>query len=73
VVAWDRLEELFGADTTAAFARLRARFQPLLVRGDTTPAAEALAAGETPLRSGNGHASIHRTHLVEKTLRFERR
>ena len=34
---------------------------------------ELLAAGETPVRSGNGHASIYRIHLLEKTGRFERR
>ena len=40
---------------------------------ETTPAAETLAAGEAPLRAGDGHASIYRIHLLEKTGRFERR
>lgn len=72
VIAWGRFEELFGADAAAAFARLRARLQPLVV-SETTPAAETLAEGETRVRSGNGHASIYRIHLFEKTGRFERR
>jgi len=71
VIAWGRFEEL-GADATAAFARLRVRLQPLVV-SETTPAAETLAEGETRVRSGNGHASIYRIHLFEKTGRFERR
>jgi hypothetical protein len=40
---------------------------------ETTQGAETLAAGETPIRSGDGHASIHRIHLLEKTGRFEPR
>lgn len=72
VVAWGRFEQLFGIDATAALARLHARLQPLMV-SETTPAVETLAEGETRVRSGNGHASIYRIHLFEKTGRFERR
>lgn len=72
VIAWGRFEALLDVEATAAFARLRARLQPLMV-SETTPGAETLAAGETPVRSGNGHASIYRIRLLEKTGRFERR
>jgi nitroimidazol reductase NimA-like FMN-containing flavoprotein (pyridoxamine 5'-phosphate oxidase superfamily) len=72
VIAWGRFEELLGDAATAALARLRVRLQPLMV-SQTTPGAETLAAGEAPVRSGNGHASIYRIHLLEKTGRFERR
>ena len=72
VIAWGRFQELLGDEATAALARLRARLQPLTV-SETTPGAGTLAAGETPVRSGNGHASIYRIHLLEKTGRFERR
>jgi nitroimidazol reductase NimA-like FMN-containing flavoprotein (pyridoxamine 5'-phosphate oxidase superfamily) len=72
VIAWGRFEQLMGDDATAAFARLRTRLQPLIV-SETTPGAETLAAGETRLRSGDGHASVYRIRLVEKTGRFERR
>lgn len=71
VIAWGRFEELFGDAATAGLARLRARLQSVTV-SETTPGAESLAAGETPVRSGNGHASIYRIHLFEKTGRFER-
>ena len=72
VIAWGRFEELFGTEAVEAFARLRTRLQPLIV-SETTPVADTLAEGETRLRSGNGHASIYRIHLYEKTGRFERR
>jgi hypothetical protein len=72
VIGWGRFEALLGHDATAALARLRARLQPLIV-SETTPASETLAEGETRVRSGNGHASIYRIHLLEKTGRFERR
>lgn len=72
VIAWGRFEKLFGADATAALTRLRERLQPLAV-SETSPGAETLAEGETRVRSGNGHASIYRIQLFEKTGRFERR
>jgi nitroimidazol reductase NimA-like FMN-containing flavoprotein (pyridoxamine 5'-phosphate oxidase superfamily) len=72
VVAWGRFEELLGDHATAALVRLRARMEPLIV-SETTPGADRLAAGEAPLRAGDGHASIYRIHLFEKTGRFERR
>jgi nitroimidazol reductase NimA-like FMN-containing flavoprotein (pyridoxamine 5'-phosphate oxidase superfamily) len=72
VIAWGRFEVLFGSDATAALVRLRDRLQPLIV-SETSPAAETLAEGETRVRSGNGHASMYRIHLFEKTGRFERR
>ncbi len=72
VIAWGRFQELRGDDTTAALARLRVRLQPLIVSETTPTATETLAEGETRVRSGNGHASIYRIHLIEKTGRFER-
>jgi nitroimidazol reductase NimA-like FMN-containing flavoprotein (pyridoxamine 5'-phosphate oxidase superfamily) len=72
VIAWGRFEALFGAEATTAFARLRARLEPLML-SETTPVSETLAEGETRVRSGNGHASIYRIRLFEKTGRFERR
>ena len=72
VIAWGRFEKLLGDEAAAAFARLRVRLQTLMV-SETTPDAETLAAGETPVRSGNGHASLYRIRLLEKTGRFERR
>ena len=72
VIALGRFEQLFEADATAALTRLRQRLQPLLV-SETSPAAQTLAEGETRVRTGNGHASIYRIHLFEKTGRFERR
>ena len=72
VIAWGRFEELFDEEAATAFARLRARLEPLMV-SETTPHAETLAAGEKPVRSGNGHSSIYRIRLLEKTGRFERR
>jgi hypothetical protein len=72
VIAWGRFGELLGADASAALARLRERLQPLII-SETTPVSDALAEGETRVRSGNGHASIYRIHLFEKTGRFERR
>ena len=72
VIAWGRFEKLFDTEAAEAFARLRARLQPLIV-SETTPASEMLAEGESRVRSGNGHASIYRIHLFEKTGRFERR
>jgi nitroimidazol reductase NimA-like FMN-containing flavoprotein (pyridoxamine 5'-phosphate oxidase superfamily) len=72
VIAWGRFERLFGEDAASALVRLRARLQPFIV-SETTPGAERLAAGEAPVRRGNGHAAIYRIHLFEKTGRFERR
>ena len=72
VIASGRFEELFGSDATVALARLRERLEPFVV-SETTPAAETLREGETHVRSGNGHASIYRIRLFEKTGRFERR
>jgi nitroimidazol reductase NimA-like FMN-containing flavoprotein (pyridoxamine 5'-phosphate oxidase superfamily) len=72
VIAWGRFEELFGSDATAAFTRLRERLQSMQV-SETSPAAETLKAGETRVRKGNGHASVYRIRLFEKTGRFERR
>ena len=72
VIAWGRFEELFGSDATAALLRLRERFQPLIV-SETSQATETLAEGETRVHGGNGHASVYRIHLFEKTGRFERR
>lgn len=72
VIAWGRFEELLGDDAVAGLARLHARLRPLTV-SETTPHAATLAAGETIVRSGNGHAAIYRIHLLEKTGRFERR
>ncbi len=72
VIAWGRFGELFGTDASVALARLRERLQPLII-SETTPVSEALAEGERRVRSGNGHASIYRIHLFEKTGRFERR
>lgn len=72
VIAWGRFEPLFGAEASAALERLRARLEKLVV-SQTTPGAETLAAGERRLTRGNGHASIYRIHLFEKTGRFERR
>jgi nitroimidazol reductase NimA-like FMN-containing flavoprotein (pyridoxamine 5'-phosphate oxidase superfamily) len=71
VIARGRFEELLGDDATAALVRLRARLEPLIV--SETTGAERLAAGEAPLRAGDGHASIYRIHLFERTGRFERR
>lgn len=72
VIAWGHFDELLGGEAITALTRLRARLQPLLV-SETTPAAAPLTAGETRVRTGNGHASIYRIGLVEKTGRFERR
>jgi nitroimidazol reductase NimA-like FMN-containing flavoprotein (pyridoxamine 5'-phosphate oxidase superfamily) len=72
VIGWGRFEQLLGDEAATALEQLRVRLQPLLV-SETTPGAETLAAGETPIRSGNGHSSIYRIRLVEKTGRFERR
>lgn len=72
VIAQGRFEQLFESDATAALTQLRQRLQPLIV-SETSPAAETLAEGETRIRTGNGHASIYRIHLFEKTGRFERR
>jgi nitroimidazol reductase NimA-like FMN-containing flavoprotein (pyridoxamine 5'-phosphate oxidase superfamily) len=72
VIAWGRFEEPFGTGAAEAFVWLHVRLQPLIV-SDTTPVAETLAEGETRVGSGNGHASIYRIHLFEKTGRFERR
>ena len=72
VIAWGRFEELFGSAAAAAFARLRERLQLLSV-SETSPAAQTLTEGETRVGSGNGHASVYRIRLFEKTARFERR
>jgi nitroimidazol reductase NimA-like FMN-containing flavoprotein (pyridoxamine 5'-phosphate oxidase superfamily) len=71
VIAWGRFGELFGEDATSAFALLRARLQTF--QTSESGGAERLAEGEHPVRSGNGHASIYRIHLFEKSWRFERR
>lgn len=72
VIAWGRFETLHGPDAAAGLIRLRERLLPLVV-SETTPLNEALSEGETRIPSGNGHASIYRIHLFEKTGRFERR
>ena len=72
VVAWGRFEELIEPASTAALILLRERLRPLTV-SETSPAGKALADGETPVPGGNGHASVYRIHLFEKTGRFERR
>jgi uncharacterized protein len=71
VIAWGRFEELSGDEAASAFARLRARFEALVVT-ETMPAAARLKPGAAPVRSGDGHASIYRIRLVDKTGRFER-
>jgi nitroimidazol reductase NimA-like FMN-containing flavoprotein (pyridoxamine 5'-phosphate oxidase superfamily) len=72
VIAWGRFEELFGDEAGAAFALLHHRLGSFVV-SETTPAGALLHQGETPIRSGNGHASIYRIRLLNKTGRFERR
>jgi nitroimidazol reductase NimA-like FMN-containing flavoprotein (pyridoxamine 5'-phosphate oxidase superfamily) len=72
VIAWGRFGELSGSDAAAALTRLRARLRPMAV-SETSPAAATLTEGETRVRQGNGHASIYRIHLFERTGRFERR
>jgi nitroimidazol reductase NimA-like FMN-containing flavoprotein (pyridoxamine 5'-phosphate oxidase superfamily) len=72
VIASGGFEELFGSDATVALARLRERLQPLLI-SETTPAGETLFEREPRLGGGDGHASMYRIHLFEKTGRFERR
>ncbi len=72
VVARGRFEELFGPAATAALVLLRERLRPFIV-SETSRVGEELAEGETLVRSGNGHASMYRIHLLEKTGRFERR
>ena len=63
---------ILASAEAVALTRLRERLSPLVV-SETTPAAEILRQGETRVRSGNGHASIYRIELFEKTGRFERR
>jgi nitroimidazol reductase NimA-like FMN-containing flavoprotein (pyridoxamine 5'-phosphate oxidase superfamily) len=72
VIAWGRFERLFGTAATTALIRLRERLHSLAV-SETTPVASTLAEGERRVPSGNGHASIYRIQLFEKTGRFERR
>jgi nitroimidazol reductase NimA-like FMN-containing flavoprotein (pyridoxamine 5'-phosphate oxidase superfamily) len=72
VIAWGRFEDLGGDEASAAFALLHKRLGSLAV-SETTPIRAALREGETPVRSGNGHASIYRVRLLNKTGRFERR
>lgn len=72
VVSWGRFEELLGPAATAALVLLRERLRPFSV-SETSHVGAELAEGETPVRSGNGHASVYRIHLFEKTGRFERR
>lgn len=72
VIAWGRFERLFGTAAAGAFILLRERLASLVV-SETSPAGAALREGEAAIRSGNGHASIYRIHLVMKTGRFERR
>jgi len=71
VIARGRFEELFEADAAAALLQLRERLDPLVV-SETSPEAGTLVEGETRVRTGNGHASIFRIRLFEKTGRFER-
>jgi nitroimidazol reductase NimA-like FMN-containing flavoprotein (pyridoxamine 5'-phosphate oxidase superfamily) len=71
VIAWGRFEELFGDAAGSAFAVLHQRLRPFAV-SETMPARALLREGETPVRSGNGHASIYRIRLLNKTGRFER-
>lgn len=71
VIAWGRFEGLFGDEASAAFALLHQRLRSLIV-SETMPAGAVLREGETPVRSGNGHASIYRIRLLSKTGRFER-
>jgi nitroimidazol reductase NimA-like FMN-containing flavoprotein (pyridoxamine 5'-phosphate oxidase superfamily) len=70
VIAWGHFAQLFGAAATEAFIRIRTRLQSLAL-SETTPA--AVPEGIVPVRGGNGHASIYRIDLIEKTGRFERR
>jgi nitroimidazol reductase NimA-like FMN-containing flavoprotein (pyridoxamine 5'-phosphate oxidase superfamily) len=72
VIAWGHFEELFGSDAIEGLTRLRVRLQSAIA-SETTPGASRLTEGETPVRAGNGHASIYRIRLVEKSGRFERR
>jgi len=72
VIGWGRFERLFGAEAAAAFARLRERLAPLLVTSETTATTEAPSDKQSGGK-GNGHASIYRIRLFEKTGRFERR
>ena len=72
VVAWGRFEELIGPAASAALTLLRKRLRPFVV-SETSPAGNELAEGETRVRGGNGHASVYRIHLFERTGRFERR
>lgn len=72
VIAWGRFETLFDDEAGAAFALLHRRLGPLAV-SETMPARAVLREGETRVRSGNGHASIYRIRLLNKTGRFERR
>jgi uncharacterized protein len=71
VIAWGRFEELHGPDAAAALAFVRERFKTLIVSETIHPKPQ-LASGRVPIRGGNGHASIYRIHLLEKTGRFER-
>ena len=71
VIAWGHFAQLFGTTAAEAFIRIRTRLQSLAV-SETTPLATA-PEGILPVRGGNGHASIFRIDLIEKTGRFERR
>ena len=71
VIAWGRFDELRGPDATAALAFVRERFKELIV-SETVHTKTQLAEGEARILRGNGHASIYRIHLFEKTGRFER-
>ena len=72
VIARGRFEELFESAAAAAFVSLRERLERLVV-SETSQLGETLIPGETPIPAVNGHASIYRIHLYEKTGRFERR
>jgi hypothetical protein len=72
VIAWGLFEELFGNDATAALTRLRDRLQPFVASQTTPMKPGPWRDGEKPVRRGNGHASVYRIRLLEKTGRFER-
>lgn len=67
VIALGRFEELAGEAAAAAMGLLQERFRPLIVSATSQPATD----GSIP-DHGNGHASVYRIRLYEKTGRFER-
>ena len=72
VIAWGYFEELFGNDAIAALAQLRERLEPFVVSQTTRANPPSRPEGDTPIRSGNGHASVYHIRLFKKTGRFER-